>query len=114
MRERQQLDGALSGFTRLLRELDDNIELVSLGEEEGDEGVVSEAESALKKLRAASIDEIAALPGFGQRTATAISEALEKSRRTTTPAVNMTTGEILDDDDESVAAVPAGPTRTEH
>ena len=33
MRERQQLDGALSGFTRLLRELDDNIELVSLGEE---------------------------------------------------------------------------------
>ena len=39
MRERQQLDGALSGFTRLLRELDDNIELVSLGEEEGDESV---------------------------------------------------------------------------
>ena len=69
---------------------------------------------SLKKLRAASIDEIAALPGFGQRTATAISEALEKSRRTTAPAVNMTTGEILDDDDESVAAVPAGPTRTEH
>ena len=52
MRERQQLDGALSGFTRLVRELDDNIELVSLGEEEGDEGVVSEAETALKKLRA--------------------------------------------------------------
>ena len=26
MRERQQLDGALSGFTRLLRELDDNID----------------------------------------------------------------------------------------
>ena len=52
MRERQQLDGALSGFTRLLRELDDNIELVSLGEEEGDESVISEAESALRKLRA--------------------------------------------------------------
>ena len=53
MRERQQLDGALSGFTRLLRELDDNIELVSLGEEEGDESViVAEAESALRKLRA--------------------------------------------------------------
>ena len=51
MRERQQLDGALAGFTRLVRELDDNIELVSLGEEEGDEAVVSEAESALKKLR---------------------------------------------------------------
>jgi peptide chain release factor 2 len=52
MRERQQLDGALSGFTRLLRELDDNIELASLGEEEGDESVISEAESALRKLRA--------------------------------------------------------------
>ena len=51
MRERQQLDGALSGFARLLRELDDSIELVSLGEEEGDEAVVSEAESALKNLR---------------------------------------------------------------
>jgi len=51
MRERQQLDGAISGFARLLRELDDNIELVSLGEEEGDDAVVSEAESALKKLR---------------------------------------------------------------
>ena len=52
MRERQQLDGALAGFTRLVRELDDNIELVELGEEESDESVVSEAESALKKLRA--------------------------------------------------------------
>jgi peptide chain release factor 2 len=52
MRERQQLDGALAGFKRLVRELDDNIELVELGEEEGDESVVSEAESALKKLRA--------------------------------------------------------------
>ncbi|HVQ11849.1 MAG TPA: peptide chain release factor 2 [Methyloceanibacter sp.] len=52
MRERQQLDGALAGFTRLVRELDDNIELVSLGEDEGDESVVTEAESALKKLRA--------------------------------------------------------------
>ena len=46
MRERQQLDGALSGFTRLVRELDDDIERVSLVEEEGEEGVVSEAVSA--------------------------------------------------------------------
>jgi peptide chain release factor 2 len=52
MRERQQLEGTLAGFTRLVRELDDNIELVSLGEDEGDESVVTEAESALKKLRA--------------------------------------------------------------
>ena len=62
MRERQQLDGALAGFTRLVRELDDNIELVELGEEESDESVVSEAESALKKLRAeAHKREVAAL-----------------------------------------------------
>ena len=52
MRERQQLEAALASFSRITLELDDNIELVSLGEEEGDESVVSEAESALKKLRA--------------------------------------------------------------
>ena len=62
---------------------------------------------SLKKLRAASVDDIAALPGFGQRTATAISDALEQSRGTSAPAVNMTTGEILDDDDNGVATVPA-------
>jgi excinuclease ABC subunit C len=62
---------------------------------------------SLKKLRAASVDDIAALPGFGQRTATAISEALEQSRRTAAPAVNMATGEILDDDDGNVTTVPA-------
>ncbi|MGB6427350.1 MAG: peptide chain release factor 2, partial [Methyloceanibacter sp.] len=52
MRERQQLEAALSGFTRLVRELDENIELVELGEEEGDESVIAEAEATLKKLRA--------------------------------------------------------------
>jgi peptide chain release factor 2 len=52
MRERQQLEATLSRFNRLARELDDNIELVSLGEEEGDASVVAEAEHALKKLHA--------------------------------------------------------------
>jgi peptide chain release factor 2 len=52
MRERQQLEAALTSFIRIARELDDNIELVSLGEEEGDDSVVSDAESALRKLRA--------------------------------------------------------------
>ena len=51
---------------------------------------------SLKKLRAASIDEIATLPGFGQRTADAIVTALAASDRRAAPAVNMTTGEILD------------------
>jgi excinuclease ABC subunit C len=52
---------------------------------------------SLRKLRAASVDEIAELPGFGQRTATAITEALAATAGQGAPAINMTTGEILDD-----------------
>jgi len=52
MRERQQIETALSAFDRLSSELDDNLTLVSLGEEEGDESIVAEAEAALQKLRA--------------------------------------------------------------
>jgi peptide chain release factor 2 len=51
MRERQQIETALSAYDRLTRELDDNLALVALGEEEGDEAVVAEAEEALSKLR---------------------------------------------------------------
>ena len=51
MRERQQLGATLATFNRIARELEDNIELVALGEEEGDESVVAEAENALKRLR---------------------------------------------------------------
>jgi peptide chain release factor 2 len=51
MRERQQLETALNAFDRLARELDDNVELVALGEEEGDATVVAEAEKALARLR---------------------------------------------------------------
>jgi excinuclease ABC subunit C len=61
---------------------------------------------SLKKLRAASVDDIAALPGFGQRTATAISDALRQSAHEVTPAVNTATGEILDDS----ATEPVGST----
>ncbi len=52
---------------------------------------------SLKKLRAASIEDIAALPGFGRRTAEAIAVALAASSRQTAPAVNTATGEIIDD-----------------
>ncbi len=52
---------------------------------------------SLKKLRAASIDDIAALPGFGQRTAESIAAALVTSQGQGTPAVNTATGEIIDD-----------------
>jgi peptide chain release factor 2 len=51
MRERQQVEMALAAYDRLTRELDDNLALVTLGEEEGDEGIVAEAEAALRKLR---------------------------------------------------------------
>jgi len=51
MRERQQIETALGAYDRLTRELDDNLALVVLGEEEGDEGIVAEAEAALRKLR---------------------------------------------------------------
>jgi peptide chain release factor 2 len=51
MRERQQVETALAAYDRLTRELDDNLALVTLGEEEGDEGIVAEAEAALRKLR---------------------------------------------------------------
>ena len=51
MRERQQLEASLAAFDRLTRELDDNVELVVLGEEEGDDNVVAEAEKALLRLR---------------------------------------------------------------
>ena len=51
MRERQQLEASLGAFDRIARELDDNVALVSLGEEEGDAGIVADAEVALAKLR---------------------------------------------------------------
>ena len=53
---------------------------------------------SLKKLRAASIDDIAALPGFGQRTAEAHRGGAARPRHgQTAPAVNTATGEIIDD-----------------
>jgi excinuclease ABC subunit C len=47
---------------------------------------------SLKKLRAATIDEIAQVPGIGTRTATAIAGAVATSPRPT--SVNTATGEI--------------------
>ena len=51
MRERQQIETALNAFDRIASELDDNLTLAALGEEEGDETIVAEAEGALRKLR---------------------------------------------------------------
>ena len=50
---------------------------------------------SLKKLRAASVEEIAAVPGFGPKLAVAIKEALEAKPRG--EAIDMATGEVLPD-----------------
>ncbi|WP_461432285.1 peptide chain release factor 2 [Hoeflea alexandrii] len=51
MRERQHLDDSINGLKRLESQLADNLELIEMGEEEGDADIVSEAEAALKELR---------------------------------------------------------------
>ncbi|MBC7630779.1 excinuclease ABC subunit UvrC [Aeromicrobium sp.] len=50
---------------------------------------------SVKKLRVATVEEIASVPGIGAATAQSIVEALATSEQT--PAVNMATGEILED-----------------
>ncbi len=50
MRQRTRLDTALSGFCALEREMAENVELIELGEAEGDQDVVAEAEAALAAL----------------------------------------------------------------
>jgi len=50
MRERQMLIDALGTFDGITRELQDHIDLIELGEAEGDKDIVTEAEEALKAL----------------------------------------------------------------
>ena len=50
MRERQGLDDGIRAVEGLTRALDDNVGLIELGEEEGDSGVVAEAEAAIRSL----------------------------------------------------------------
>ncbi|HAD25242.1 MAG TPA: peptide chain release factor 2, partial [Alphaproteobacteria bacterium] len=52
MRERTRLEQSINGFRALQSELDDNLELIALGEAEEDAEVVAEAEQALMALRA--------------------------------------------------------------
>lgn len=51
MRQRQELIDALSNVESLDRDLRDNVELIEMGEAEGDAEVVAEAEAALAALR---------------------------------------------------------------
>ena len=50
---------------------------------------------SVRKLRAASVEEVACVPGIGAATAAAIVAALATSADS--PAVNVTTGELLED-----------------
>ena len=51
MQERTSLEDSLSGIGKVEQELEDDIGMIELGEAEGDEGVVKEAEAALKSLK---------------------------------------------------------------
>ncbi|MCA8882699.1 MAG: peptide chain release factor 2 [Rhodobacteraceae bacterium] len=62
MRDRQMLVDAVETYKSLGRELDDNIELIEMGEEEDDADVIAEAEAAIKTLaQTAAQKEIEAL-----------------------------------------------------
>lgn len=51
MRERQTLDTSISLITELTTRLNDNVELIEMGEAEDDDEIVREAEEALRELR---------------------------------------------------------------
>jgi len=51
MRTRQQLDDQIKSYTAIEQTLEDNAGLIELGEEEGDEAVIKEAETALFALQ---------------------------------------------------------------
>lgn len=52
MRERTELEDKLSSIARLERELEDSVTLIELGEAEGDQGAVTEGESAIRGVQA--------------------------------------------------------------
>ena len=45
MRERTRLEKRITGYDTLVRELDENTELIELAEAEGDEDIAAEAEA---------------------------------------------------------------------
>ena len=51
MRERQMLDDSIRTIRELTQALDDNVTLIAMGEEEGDEQIVAEAEAAIRSLK---------------------------------------------------------------
>jgi excinuclease ABC subunit C len=63
---------------------------------------------SLKRLRAASAEQIAEVPGIGPRTAAAIVSALHRDDAPAQPAINMTTGEVLEDSADDSPEHPDG------
>jgi excinuclease ABC subunit C len=61
---------------------------------------------SVKRLRAAGVEELTAVPGIGRRTAEAIVLALAGTAPPP-PAVDASTGEILDSDDARSGDEPA-------
>ncbi len=51
MRERQQLEDGINSIRTLSQSLDDNVELIAMGEEEGDGSIVAEAEAAIRAIK---------------------------------------------------------------
>jgi peptide chain release factor 2 len=51
MRRRQELDQQIATVLRLERSIDENVELIELGELEGDQGIVADAEAVLQAMR---------------------------------------------------------------
>ncbi|MGI9406641.1 MAG: peptide chain release factor 2 [Hyphomicrobiaceae bacterium] len=50
MRERQHLESSITAYNDVAQQLEDHIELIALGEAEGDESVIAESEAALAAL----------------------------------------------------------------
>lgn len=51
MRERQHLDDSINGIKDLTQSLNDSIELIQMGEEEGDQSIVTDAEDTIRNLK---------------------------------------------------------------
>ncbi|GHH85338.1 excinuclease ABC subunit UvrC [Streptomyces capitiformicae] len=62
---------------------------------------------SLKRLRAATIDQICEVPGIGRKTAETIAAALAQAAPAA-PAVNTATGEIMEDEEPGTTADPSG------
>ncbi|KAA9361410.1 MULTISPECIES: peptide chain release factor 2 [Ochrobactrum] len=51
MRERQQLEDSINGINTLKQTLNDSVELIAMGEEEGDKSIIADAENTIRELK---------------------------------------------------------------